>query len=155
MKKRSFTAMVSGDIHSLCTALGFLYKDGGAKYTLEAARSDRFMISDGYDDRILISPEGFFFYTNSPVRFQLLSSKHHKDALELLQHLDFETESIDNILETRSTMPDNLWYTLPQLPITGEYRKRWEEAGYTIETRELPYFKGIVDEPLYKKAEKA
>lgn len=146
MQKRSFAILAPGDIHAICTALGLKYRPGGsAQYHLEAARRDRFMLSDGYDDRVLISPEGFFFYSSSPVRFQLYEKEKHIAVMEVLTDLNFDVSKLRNVISTRASMPDGLVYLVSSFPLTAEEKKPYEKDGWIFETRDLPYFKGIAD----------
>ena len=150
MNKRSFVGLKAGDIHAICTALGIKYRPGGAaQYHLESGRKDRFMLSDGYDDRVLISPEGFFFYSTSPIRFQLFDKEKHAAVMEVLRDLDFNLSALENLIATRASMPDGLVYLTSAFPMTAEEKKPYEEDGWIFETRNLPYFKGVVDEVLY------
>ncbi|MEZ4211062.1 MAG: hypothetical protein R3B39_02100 [Candidatus Paceibacterota bacterium] len=148
MKKRSLISVSAGDIYSICNALDIKYRDGGAMYHLEAGRKDRIMLCDGYDDRILISPEGFYFHTVSPVHFRLFSLEKHEAVMKVLNDLDFDLSYFDGVLATRKSMPDELMYLLSALPLYPEEKRPYEESGIVVETRDLPYFKEILDEPM-------
>jgi hypothetical protein len=155
---KDFTEITPNIVKGICGLLKAKYKDGSAQYGLSAARTDAFIINNGYGDSYVFSAGGFFYNPESPCTHIAVGAEETGEIICYLDDMGYDVTPFDGVGPWRFKAPEKyMLYPNMHTKVDEDYVKALVEKGWAVEgsdeiTKRVPHFTHKIKESLSKAA---